>query len=217
MMYWDYCVRADTEAEESAATARKLGWKGICILSEGAAKKRGDDMEDATEGLLIKGKNPEDVKKRARSRRKDFGIIAVIGTTEDANRAAAETKEVDILIPGVGTKVDVTMARIAKEKDVRIAFDFSALIHSTLEDRGRIFSQMKKNADSVRKMRARFILTSGALSAFGLRAPSELASFGRLLGFKEPDIKESMSGALIEENMKRLSGRWIMPGVEVEK
>ena len=214
MAYWDYCIKADGDAPSISARAAELGWDGICILSDGKVREGG--TTSLVRGLLIEASSPEGLKRAVRSRRKEFGIIAVLGKDEEMNRAATETAEADILIPAAGTKVDVIMARLARENGVRIAFDFSQLLHSTLEERGRLFSQMAVNAMCVRKARAPFILTSGALSEFGLRAPSELSAFGRLLGFQDAGCMSCIDDRLVRENMKRLSGRWVMPGVEVE-
>ncbi len=215
MKLWDYCVLADSDLGEVAKIAGKLGWDGLCVFGgEAGTGKAGAEM---VRGLMIEEKNSEQMRKKVRSERKKFGIIAVMGTSDDMNRAACETSGVDLLLPRGGTRIDVVMAKLAREKNVRIGFEFGQLLHSTLEERGALFSQMLKNAKSVKKSRAPFAIVSGALSEFGLRAPSELMAFGRVLGFDSPEIRDAMSGKALEENRKRLSGRWIMPGVEVEK
>jgi RNase P/RNase MRP subunit p30 len=215
MKFWDYCVRTDSDPGEVAKMAGKLGWDGLCLFGgETGTGKSGAEM---VKGLLIEEKNPEHMRKKVRSERNKFGIIAVMGNSDEMNRAACETSGVDLLLPRGETRIDVVMAKLAKEKKVRIAFEFGQLLHSTLEERGALFSQMLKNAKSVKKSGTPFALVSGALSEFGLRSPSELTAFGRVLGFDSPEIRDAMSGKLLEENRKRLSGRWVMPGVEVEK
>ncbi len=216
MKSWDYCVRDDSDPEILAGMAGKLGWIGICIFG-GKPAKAGKSGAEIARGILIDEKNPEIMKRQVRKARKDFVMIAVEGKDDVVNRAALETPEVDNLLPGRETKIDVVMAKLAKKNSVRIAFEFGALLHSTLEERGRIFSQMLKNAQSVKRFGAPFAIVSGALSEYGLRAPSELTAFGRILGFDESGIKRAMSGYALEENRKRLSGKWISPGVEVEK
>jgi len=67
----------------------------------------------------------------------------------------------------------------------------------------------------IRKYRAPFVLTTGAFDASGLRAPSELFALGKVLGFQDKEIKLPLSDFIIKENRKRLSGKWVMPGVEV--
>lgn len=216
LMAWDYGVMASEDPKAVVSMAGKLGLSGVCMLADADFKAPKGKMS-IVRGLLIDEKNPETLKKSVRNNRKSFEVIAVIGRDEKINRAAAETAGVDILIPFHDTKVDVVMAKEAKKRNVRIAFDFSTLLHSSLEDRGQTFSQMMKNAQSVMKCRAPFLIISGAKSAYGMRAQSELTAFGKLLGFDEASVKASMGSALIDENRKRLSGKWVMPGVEVEE
>ncbi len=218
MMVWDYCVREDADLRKVMHMAEKLGLKGVCVLGrESAGLPKVKSCSEAVKGLLVEEENPDLMKKKVRKNRKSFGIIAVYGRDDTMNRTAAETPEVDMLLPGPETKIDVVMAKLARKNNVRICFEFGTLLNTTLEERGRTFSQMLKNAGSVKKFGAPFALVSGALSEFGLRSPSELAAFGRVLGFGNPEIKDSMSGKMLEDNRKRLSGKWIMPGVEVEK
>jgi RNase P/RNase MRP subunit p30 len=215
-MAWDYGVMEAEDLNSVVSMAGKLGLSGVCILAD-ADFKAPKGRVSVARGLLIDERNPETMRKSVMNNRKSFEVIAVMGMYEKVNRAAAETAGVDMLIPSHDTKVDVVMAKEAKKRNVRIAFDFSALLHSSLEDRGEAFSQMMKNAQSVRKCRAPFLIISGAKSAYGMRSQSELTAFGKVLGFDEASVKASMGSALIDENRKRLSGRWVMPGVEVEE
>ena len=75
---------------------------------------------------------------------------------------------------------------------------------------------MLETAKLVKKFRAPFVLTSGAMSEWDLRSPSEFYSFGKVLGFDPSGIRTNLSDKIVEENRKRLGDKWIMPGVEVE-
>jgi ribonuclease P/MRP protein subunit RPP1 len=194
--------------------AAGMGWSGICILSEKRPDRKSQGQPGVMHGFLLRPKGPGEVAKLQRNR--DETIVAVLGTSDEVNRVSCENPGVTMLLPGGGTKVDVIMARLAKENGVRIAFEFAPLLHAAPGERGKVFSQMRMNARSVRKMGAPFILSSGALSSYGLRSPPDLSSLGRLLGFSDPQVRESMGPALSEEHGKRRSGRLIMPGVEVE-
>ncbi len=213
MEYWDYCVREEALDGDLMKNARLLGFSGICVLAGG--KPAGCDGSYAVCGRLVEAAAGR-LRGVVRAGRKGSLIIAVEGRDDETNRAACEAREVDILIPGPGTKIDVTMARFARDNGVRIAFEFAPLLHSSLVDRGRVFSQMRMNAKSVVKAKAPFVVSSGALSGFGLRSPSDLVSFAKVLGFPEPAARRSMGGELMRENARRLSGKWVMPGVEVE-
>jgi RNase P/RNase MRP subunit p30 len=162
MKYWDYCVRSECDALGAAKTAKELGWEGIVVLSEEGGKFPAPSSgAKIRRGILVRPKSKEQLKKAVKKKRAECALIAVESRDDETNRAAVETPEVDILLPGSETKIDVVMAKLARESDVTIAFEFSALLHSSLEDRGRHFSQMLKNAGSVRKFRAPFVISSG--------------------------------------------------------
>ncbi|MFH0956845.1 MAG: RNase P subunit p30 family protein [Candidatus Aenigmatarchaeota archaeon] len=216
--YWDYCVRAPQPPEELSKMAASLGWSGICILSEAAAQeKKSGGGPQVMFGILLQPGKPGQVADMVRKAGKSHAMVAVVGTSDDVNRAAAETPGIALLLPGAETKIDVIMARLARENGMRIAFEFAPLLHTSLADRGKAFSQMLKNAQAVRKERAPFVISSGAASAFGLRSPSELSALGRLLGFRDPQIRDALGPQLAMEGGKRLSGKWVMRGVEVEE
>ncbi|MCD6495641.1 MAG: hypothetical protein J7K54_00035 [Candidatus Aenigmarchaeota archaeon] len=215
MTFWDYAVLADEDLPAIAETAKKLGLDGLCLLA--GKPEVPDSVTDIAAGVLIEASKPDDVRKLARKSRKSHEIIAVAGTEESISRAAVETAEVDMLIPSGHTKIDITMAKLARKNNVCIAFSFSQLLQSSLQDRGAVFAQMLKNAGMVIRAKAPFLIVSGALSEYGLRSPSELTAFGSLLGFSGKDVRDALSARLIEENRKRLSKGWVMPGVEVEQ
>jgi RNase P/RNase MRP subunit p30 len=75
---------------------------------------------------------------------------------------------------------------------------------------------MLEFAKFIRKAKAPMAIGSGAQMPMDMRDPGELASFGRLLGLQDNEINDGFSGKMALENRKRLSGKWIMPGVEVE-
>lgn len=223
MEYYDYCVLAGDEAEEAKALAGQLGFAGICMLSEkpgegkaveGRAAKPG--KLDVAQGLLIQTDKPAVLKKEVASNRQRFAIIAARGLSDEANRAAAETPMLDMLLPGAGSRIDYVMVQLAKKNDVAIGFEFMSLLQSSGQTRSALFSRMLETAKLVKKFAAPFVLVSGALSAWDIRAPSELMALGKVLGLDQPRIKQSMTAARLEHNRSKLGGRWVMPGVEIE-
>lgn len=214
---WDYCVRVQEGQEGLSKMAASLGWSGLCVLSEKTGVPEAHEGNvHVMHGVLLFPKKAGDVARMAREEKSRCGIVAIVGTSDEVNRAACETPGVSMLLAGGATKVDVVMARMARENGVRIAFEFAPLLHAAPGERARVFTQMRMNARSVSKMDAPFVISSGALSAHGLRSPSELSSFGRLLGFSDPQIKTAMGPELAAEREKRATGKWVMHGVEVE-
>jgi ribonuclease P/MRP protein subunit RPP1 len=216
MAFYDYCVLADSGLPAVLKTAKELGWGGLCLIgksSSGEGKKAGVDV---VKGLLIETSKAADVRKEAVRNRKDYEIIAVRGLDESVNRAASETPEVDVLLPALGTGVDFKTAKFAGKNGVSVAFELTPLIHLSGEERGKAFSGMAENAKVVKRFGAPFVLCSGAMTEWDLRAPSELMAFGKAMGFEQHRIKESLSGGLVEKNRKKLGSKWISRGVEVE-
>ncbi len=211
MKFYDYCVF--DYADGMPGMAAELGWGGLCLLKDGPA---GMGKIDPVKGLLIETEKVQNVKKEAVRNRKRFEIIVASGLNEDVNRAAVETPEIDILVTVEGARIDHVMVKLAAKNNVALGFDFRQLLHSSGVQRSRIFSRMRENAKLVKKFRAPFVITSGSVSEWDMRAPFELTAFGRLLGFEEPAIKEALSGKMIENNRKKLGGKWVQPGVEVE-
>ncbi len=228
MAFYDYHLHTE-DMEKTAALAEMLGFSGISVVFNWtnfedfvkirekivSCKKGGFDI---ALGMEIKDK-PHRIADVAQKIRKEADLILVHGGDLEVNRAALETAEVDILLhPELGREdsgIDHTMVRLAKKNNVAIEFSMSDLIQSSRVGRARLIHSMLENAKLVKKYAAPFVLTSGAFDEWGLRSPSELTALGKVLGFQDPEIKKALSGAMLKENRKRLSGKWVMPGVEI--
>jgi len=219
MRMYDYCILDFSDPAAVSEKAAKLGWGGLCVLGaeyRAEVQAKGKPCIDVAKGTIIEADKAATVRREALKRRRVFEVVAVRGLSDEANRAAVETPAADILLPGDDSRVDYVMVKLAKKNSVAIGFEFRQLLQSSGEDRSRIFSMMRATAKLVRKFGASFVITSGAMSEWDLRAPSELTAFGRVLGFETPGITKAISAWLIERNRKRLGGKWVMPGVEVE-
>ena len=191
MNFLEYRAHVEPEPMEMLRMAERLGWKGMCLVAKDpreidamrkAAKGTGMDVAF---GCLIETGKPQDIGKIARKARKGAEIVMVKGGDLEINRRACETPEVDILChPESGREdpgFDHVMARLARKNGVAIEFSFRSLLMSYGKGRSRIFEAMRENAKVVRKYNAPFVLTSGAISRWDLRSPSELISFGKML------------------------------------
>lgn len=224
MAFYDLCVLAPAqELGKTLEFAKKLGWEGIGLITQpkdfkGLEVKKPGGL-DVSLGVEVEVKRASDLRKAVKGLRRKVELIVVKGGNVDVNRAALETPEVDILagfcLPG-SCGLNHIMAKLAAKNNVSIGFEFGDILHSYEKGRTKILSMFLEAAKLVRKFRAPFVLTSGALSPWDLRAPSELQAFGRILGFKDPDIRKALGSGIVEENRKRLSGKWVMPGVEIE-
>jgi RNase P/RNase MRP subunit p30 len=218
-MAWDMFVRC----REAADTAKSLGLEGIGVLVP--FKERHELKEiraggiGISTGVIVSGSAGK-VSKDARSVRRQAELVAVEGGDPEVNRAALSTPEVDMLLhPWKGRQdsgLDHIMVKIAAKNCVSVVFDFHSLLVSSRMTRVQLMNSMLEAAKLVRKLRAPFIIASGAVEPYDLRGASDLMSFGRSLGFRDPEIKKAMSDRIVKENRKRLSEKWIMPGVELE-
>ena len=209
--------------------AEKLGWKGIGIIIdykdlEGLKKiKKTIKNLDIAFGIEIEPKRASSLKRHVLKIRKEVELVLVSGGDLDINRKALETPEVDILTHPWGSLnnlrsdpgINHISARLAKENNVAISFNFGDLIHSYQRKRTALFQNYLGAAKLIKKYKSPFVITSGALSPWDMRSPSDLFSFGKILGLGDREIKASMLGRTVKENRKRLGKKWIMPGVEI--
>lgn len=224
-MTWDLYVSA-FQLQEAADMAKRLGWSGIGVLvplkdkaglkgiKEACQKVKGIDL---SLGVIISGKGAA-AARASQSVRREVELVAVSGGDLETNRAALETPEVDMLLhPWEGRQdcgLDEVMVKLAKENNVSICFDLHPMLVSSRSGRVQVMDSMLDAAGLVKKLKAPFVISSGAIEPYDLRSASDLTSFGRVLGFGDPEIKKAMSGGMVAENRKRLSGKWVMPGVE---
>ncbi|MBI4173366.1 MAG: hypothetical protein HY519_01475 [Candidatus Aenigmarchaeota archaeon] len=228
MWHYDQCIRVADEnsIQQAADCAGKLGWKGGCFL---LPQERFEQLKEpalaklygnfaAYFGLEITTDRPAQIRKLASTYRKEALVIAAVCQTSEGLRAALETAELDIVLPQwvaeARPQLDHVMAAFAKKNNVAVCLSFGQLLHSSRLSRITAMRSMLQAARLLRKCKAPFVLSAEARSAFDLRAPYDLMAFGRQLGLRpEPGL----DGALMAENRKRLSGAWVMPGVEMVK
>lgn len=223
---FDLYVRCSLE--EALEASRRLGWKGFCLVvpwkGRGELEKIRKGIKsveglDVSLGVEIEVKRTSQVTKLARDVRKYCDVVIVRGGELEVNRAAVETPEVDMLVSpsnNLNPGFNHIMARLCKKNNVSVCFAFHELLYSYKRSRSGVMSHFLEIAKLLRKYRAPFVIASGALSGWDMRSPSELISLGRVLGFQDREIKSSLSDRIIRENRKRLSGKFIMPGVEIE-
>ncbi len=227
-MKYDYHCHFEN-LEGGVKIAKSLGLGGVCLTlnwtNEASLNQFLANVEkiktkdfDIAIAVELEGK-PNQVRELAKRLRKSVEIISVHGGDSEVNRMAVETPEIDILLhPELKREdsgFDHVMAKLAKENNVAIEFCLSDLVYTYKKPRADILKNLLYNAKLVRKFKTPFVLTSGAFSEWNLRAPSELISFGRILGFSDTQISHALLGHMIRENRKRLDRKFVIPGVEV--
>jgi len=229
MRFYDLCVRVEN-LKETTETAKRLGWHGLGLVipySVNYMRELGDLKNEVKSEATLKGmdigfgveihtKDSRDVRKVAKNIRKDVELVVVRGETPEVNRIALETPEVDILTHQGEMRINHVLAKLAAKNNVAMGFVFSDILFSYKKTRISLFSNMISNAKTLKKYRSPFIISSGSLSAWDMRSPSDLLAFGKLLGFQENQVNQAMSDGILKENRKRLGKKWVMPGVEIE-
>ena len=220
-MFYDMHVQV-TDAQKAAEMARRLGLKGIAVAvpwdSRAAIQKRTFPV-DVSFGVELSGK-PNEIQRLAKSVRRQYELIFVKGGNEEVNRAALETPEVDMLLhPNLENGlcgINHILARLGAKNNVAICFDMREIVQAYKKTRSQLLTGYMETARFVRKYKCPFVLSSGAMGEWDMRAASELIAFGKFLGFQEDQCKKAISEQILKENRKRLGGKWIIPGVEIE-
>jgi len=227
-MIYDNHVKCDN-IESITKVAKLLGWSGFVLVKKWKTGMKFENKKKSGLNIISGaeiGGRPDEVRKMAQKLRKSVDIIVVKGGDLEVNRQAVETPYVDVLIQPWGDPINKLrndpgfnhiMAKLAKKNSVFIDFNITDLIKSHKKTRVKLYSHMMKVAKLVKKYNTPFILSSGAISEWDMRSPSDLKSFGKILGFEDSHIKKAISDVIIKENQKRKKSGWIQPGVEVVK
>jgi ribonuclease P/MRP protein subunit RPP1 len=215
-MYYD--LHAEPEDQSKIlAMAKKLGWNGIGLILPYDRKDfpRKAEGLDVVSGIVIREMNANRIRNIVKQSRKKAELIIVEAGDVEFNRAVLNIPEIDVLSRVDNFDLDYVMCRLAAKNNVSIEISFHGLIENTGKVRSRIFSDLYQNARLIRKYKAPFVITSGAISEWDLRSPSDMTAFGKMLGFNEKEIKDALSGRIVRENRKRLSKNWLMGGVRI--
>ncbi len=227
---FDLCIRTENH-KEAIGMAKRLGFSGIGLivpysinymreigdLKDSIKKiKPGIDVAFGVEINPARSGKMKDVRRVAKTVRKDVELVVVRGGDVNADRTALETPEVDIITHHKDMRINQVLARLSAKNNVSVGFLFSDLLLSYKRTRISLFSDMIRDARILKKYKSPFILSSGSLSEWDLRSPSDLLAFGRMLGYQDNHLRKSMSDWILKENRKRLGKKWVMPGVEIE-
>jgi len=226
-MFADLCVRT-TEYDKALELGKALGLDMICFVVSPADLSKAAKARDSRDhrekprfsiGTEVRTEKAPQLRKEIKKVRRSAEVIIVRGGTEELNRQALETPEADILINhslGRMPGINHVLARLAKKNNVAIALDLNRVMMSNRLGRAKEFSMLADTAKLIRRFSSPFVLTCGAFSPWDLRSRSELTAFAKQLGFSEAQAKIGMTDSIVKENRLRLSGKWVMPGVDVE-
>jgi ribonuclease P/MRP protein subunit RPP1 len=236
MKFYDMHVHStfsegESSVEQFAMQAKALGYTTICFSEfyEGRAQlekiKAGiAKAEKKSDVEILLGLEAGSTKELRRliDMRPMFDVLLVHGGDLRLNRAAVETKEVDILTHPERKRYDSglnhVMAKLARKNKVAIEVNFNEILNNTKKTRSRAMGYMRDNVQLAKKYKMPIVVCSGAKSHWDMRDPLSLASMAEQLGMPLKDAKESVSKtpeAIVKEIKKRKGGEWVMPGVKI--
>ena len=219
----------ESTVEQFAMQAKALGYTAICFSDfyEGRAHLEKIKSEIARAGkksgieilLGLEAGNLKELRRLADMRHM-FDVLLVHGGDLRLNRAAVETKDVDVLTHPECRRYDSglnhVMAKLARKNGVAIEINFNEILNSTKKTRSRVMSNMRDNIQLAKKHKMPIVVCSGAKSHWDMRDPLSLASMAVQLGMLLKDAKAAVSKTpetIVKEIKKRKSSDWVMPGV----
>ena len=175
-------------------------------------------------GVEIEAENEKTLFSMIQKERPRVDFLTVRSADEKVIRAAADSLDVDAVIPVLSSasksaagKINHIVAKIAVDKKTAFGFDIAPFLSVKGYRRSKLFADVSEMIPILRKYKVPILLFSGADSVYELRGSYELEAFGRLLGLTREEASQAVqkSGGLIQMRQKQMSGAQIMPGVEI--
>lgn len=180
-------------------------------------------------GVEIEAENENILYNVIRKERSKADFLAVRSSDEKVIRAAAEAKDIDLIIPIVFSsersdlftragQINHIVAKFAAERKTAFCFDLFPFLHTSGYYRSKLFADCMAMIPILRKYKVPIVLAGGALSVYDLRGPYELEAFGQLLGLTQFETTAGVSQnpfEISEYRRKIKSGVYLGNGVEL--
>jgi ribonuclease P/MRP protein subunit RPP1 len=162
------------------------------------------------EGVKIRAKNPEDLKRKIQKFRKKTDVLLVHGGDLKINRAAVEDPRVDVLAhPYQGRRdsgFNHVLARKAAENNVAVEINLGYFLRNRNHRRQKILAQFRELVKLKSKFDFSLVITSGARSLYDLRSPRDLMALSNCFGMDRETSLSALSTvpeAITENNQLR--------------
>ena len=169
------------------------------------------------EGVEVRADDPSRASGFVGTHRESKTVVAVHGGTDAINRFAAEQPAVDVLAHPMAGDGDVNhvIAKTAAENGVRIEFAFEQVLRADGGRRVQALRDLRKLRELVETYDTPYVVSADPQSHLHLRAPRDLVSVGRTVGFDADQMETGLSewGRLVERNRRRQSDEFVEPGV----
>jgi ribonuclease P/MRP protein subunit RPP1 len=204
--------------------AWKMGYHGLVLVKSSEelfSKFNGKDQletynsdihgEISTfEGVEIRAKNPEDLKRKIQKFRKKTDVLLVHGGDLKINRAAVEDARVDVLAhPYQGRRdsgFNHVLAKKAAENNVAVEINIGHFLRNRNHRRQKVLAQFREILKLKSKFDFSLVITSGARSLYDLRSPRDLMALSSCFGMDKETAFSALSNvpeAIIETNQSR--------------
>jgi RNase P/RNase MRP subunit p30 len=176
------------------------------------------------QGVEIAAENEKTLSSMIQKERAKADFLAVRSADENVIRAAADSTDVDVVIPilsnsprSAAGKINHIVAKIAADKKTAFGFDIAPFFSLKGYRRSKLFADVSEMIPILRKYNVPILLFSGASAVYELRGSYELEAFGRLLGLTREETSKAIrySFDLLQMRQKKKSGIQIMQGVEI--
>ncbi|MFH1255718.1 MAG: RNase P subunit p30 family protein [Candidatus Diapherotrites archaeon] len=196
-------------AKAIASQAKLLGIEKVIVSSDGKIPPvKGIEFRSCA---VLQKLNFEEARK---FRQKGF-LAAVDGASLSANRFAASTKGIDLLLQPLDAGkmfFDSGLAQLCARNNVSVAFLFSAFLNAKPFEQAQLFRNAAIVVKLLRRFKIKACVFSGAESEWEMRSPKDLKVFARLLGFTEKE-----AGKAVGENPDELFSEKTVKGFRVLK
>ena len=207
----------ENTVDEMAEMGRRLGLAGMGIVryyTGGHAELPQIHGIDLVNCLMLKATKPHELGGLIDKTRSRAEVLLVHGGDYDVNRAACENSAVDVLCHAeLGRKdsgLDHICVRAAHDNNVAIEVNFREVLESYKRNRIYVLSSLKKNIELCAKYETPVIVSSSAVTKWGMRGGRELAAISHLLGMelgKAIDAASAVPEEIIRINREKLSGK----------
>lgn len=187
----------------------------------------GDPPSDASIDVIsrldVAPRSQQDLQRMLKGNRRKHEVISVLCLSKGVARRAAKNPRVDLLrFPRCPSRrtvwLDRQQASLAGEGGCQFEVVASDLLTQDPEKLGYVIKQLEKEVLNARRYDVPVVLSSGADSVNGMRAPRSLAALMSLIGLGEEESLDLVSvnpWALVERNRDKLSASYVSPGVRV--
>jgi len=170
--------------------------------------------------INLKVRKLSTLKKLATEARFHYSIVAVPLQGIETMNWAAEDSRIDLLTidPSGNHVLRKTTANISATNETALEVCIAPLLTSIGLDRSRIIRNLHDSIVVALHAGMKIILTSGADLPIHMRSPVALRHIGMMLGLSRKGADDAILSnpkELVIQNLKRTSGDYIGPGVEI--